>query len=83
LRVASRELIYTIWNGSVCQINRYLIGVMELFKRSMEQNGRDKKPSEELTSPNAERKKHVKEGIPSDDDLWDVVGRRFDMLLIA
>ena len=24
----------------------------------------------ELTSPNAEEKRYVKEGIPSDDDLW-------------
>ena len=31
---------------------------------------------EELTSPDAEEKRDIKEGIPSDDDLWEVIERR-------
>ena len=38
--------------------------------------GMKKKPSEELTSPNAEEKRDIKEGITSDDDLWGVIERR-------
>ena len=31
------------------------------------------KPSEELTSPNAEEKHDINKGIPSDNDLWGVI----------
>ena len=50
LKVASKELVYTIWSVSVRLRNEWI--------------------SVELTSPNAEEKCYIKEGIPSNDDLW-------------
>ena len=36
----------------------------------------------ELTSPNAEEKRDIKEGVPSDDDLWEVSERRMRNMAI-
>ena len=73
--------MYTNWNGIIIisPIRRiYLIGgdfkeEEEVLGKEME--GIKKKPRKELTSPNAEEKGNIKEGIASDDDLWDVIKR--------
>lgn len=58
--------------GSWCILFRFeadqsgFIGMWSYLEKEEWRNGR----SEELTSPNAEEKRDIKEGIPSDDDLW-------------
>ena len=39
-------------------------------RKEMEVEGSEINQVEELTSPDAEEKRDIKEGVPSDDDLW-------------
>ena len=49
----------------------------------MEVEGSEINQVEELTSSDAEEKRDIKEGVPSDDDLWGgVIERSCNMLLL-